>query len=383
VSSSACQDWGLEIKFTQRNASARLPLQALHVWFMLALAVIALPAFAQKSGKSRMFDPVAFYFPGYDKNTDGKIDRAEWGRRGNFDLLDSNHDGGIDRSEFGVIYQNLGKGWTLTRPAPVESAPVMDPSLAQDMVDIDTLGKKSFCVVSRSSKCPDGEEFARARGLMPTGTGPIFPPGILCLGIDETFADAYEDKTGQGAHGGIDIPADYDTPLLAVASGTVVAKIENERQARGLTVVLRHSPDDTGLPFWTYTEYAHLKELPPQAIGQRVRMGEVIGLTGNTGIKPNSGKTISSRRPGLHFAVYYASGPRFAVFGNYAVPEDGHWMDPSALYRGRPPYGSQELLALPEQDKDIAVPFMLTGGTLQPQDTKLIWPYACRSLAGK
>ncbi len=170
----------------------------------------------------------------------------------------------------------------------------------------------------------------------------------------------------------------FGTPALAIADGTVVAKIDNLRQLRGLTVVLRHSPADSGLPFWTYSEYAHLKELPDLALGQRVRMGEPVGFSGNTGVRPNSPKDVTNRRPGIHFAIYYSISPRFAVFGDYAIPEQVHWMDPPAIYRGREPYDTASLLALPAAEKDIPIPVMLLDGTVIPQGSKLIWPYACR-----
>lgn len=49
-------------------------------------------------------------------------------------------------------------------------------------------------------------------------------------------------------------------------------------------------------------------------------------------------------------------------------------MDPPAIYRGREPYDTASLLALPAAEKDIPIPVMLLDGTVIPQGSKLIWP---------
>jgi len=350
--------------------------------FMTGL-VVASEAWGQQGGKSNISDPVAYYFPSYDKNNDGVLDRSEWGRRGNFELLDANRDGGIDRSEFAILYKAFGKSWQLTRTESRNSAVEMDTTYQEDLQDLQVIGKRNYCIVSRrDSVCPAGDQVARMNGLRHTGIGPIFPAGTHCLAVDESFAEKYDDKTGQEEHGGLDIPAPSGTPYLAIANGTVVAKIDNIRQLRGLGIVLRHSPADTGLPFWTYSEYAHLKEIPPLVLGQRVRMGDVVGLTGNTGVRPNGKSQTSERRPGIHFAIYYSRSSNFAVHGDYVVPQGVKWMDPTAIYRERGPYDTSSLIALPEQEKDVMVPHMMLDGSFRPQGTKLIWPFACRAAEG-
>jgi hypothetical protein len=346
----------------------------------LGLGVLAVTSLWAQTGRgSRMVDPVAFYFPGYDHNGDGTLDSHEWVGRGNFEVLDTNHDGVIDRQEFAALYTTLGRGWKPEWPAPSATPVVTDPTMEADLMDANAVEKASFCIVSRKGKCPEGDTMAREHGLMPTGLTPVFPLNVACQGVDETFALPYEDKTGKGNHGGIDIPTEFGTPILAAADGTVVLKVENQQQMRGMAVTLRHSPEDTGLPFWTYTEYAHLQSLPPQLVGQRVRMGEIIGLTGNTGVRPSQQSEKSFRRPGIHYAVYYAQSRRFAVRDDYVIPHRPRWMDPMALYRGKEPYASQALALLPDDEKRVTVPVMLLDGRTVPASTRLIWPYACRT----
>lgn len=328
-------------------------------------------------------DPVDFYFPDYDANQDGHLDKAEWKRRGNFERLDADKNGTIEPSEFRALYEDWGRKGAMANPIRPADTPTKDASLEKDRVAYKEADRRHVCGIVRTGvpgafKCANGNEIATELGLFETGIGPVFPNGAFCHGIDEIFAMEYTAKTGKGMHGGIDLPTDFGTPILAVASGTIVAKFDPEINARGKTVVLRHSPADTGLPFWVFTEYAHLDAMPEQEVGQRVRMGEVLGPTGNSGISKKNRSGISRRRPGVHFAVYYSDSPRFIEVPNYIVPQNARWMDSTALYRKAPPYDSQSLKALPDAEKDIPVPVMYLDGTTEPAGTKLIWPYACK-----
>ncbi len=126
---------------------------------------------------------------------------------------------------------------------------------------------------------------AKQRGMIPTGLKPLFAEGIKCRGIDDYWAMDYSHKRGRETyHGGIDIPAPRGTPVLAVADGVVVGKFLNKDNPKGIEIMLWHSPQDTGHEMWVYTQYTHLLEIPDLEIGQRVRMGEVIGKTSNSGI---------------------------------------------------------------------------------------------------
>jgi hypothetical protein len=334
-------------------------------------------------GGGQWSDPAAYYFPGYDTNGDGHLDKKEWHNRGNFERLDANKNGTIEVDELRALYGDWGKKGKMTDPIRPQDPPVMDASIERDRIGIDEVDRATVCgLVQRGvkgvAKCLEAADMSEQIGLIETGVGPAFPKTAFCHGIDETFALDYADKTGKGKHGGIDLPTDFGTPMLAVAAGTIVAKFDPRVNARGRTVVIRHSPEDTGLPFWVYTEYAHMDELPKQAIGQRVRMGEVLGPTGNSGVSMRNTSGDSKRRPGIHFAVYYSDSRRFAEVPNYIIPEKGHWMDPTALYRKTGPYDSPSLKALAEAEKEIPVPVMSLDGKVEPANAKLIWPYACK-----
>ncbi|HCL81859.1 MAG TPA: hypothetical protein DHW81_06450, partial [Nitrospiraceae bacterium] len=122
----------------------------------------------------------------------------------------------------------------------------------------------------------------KARGVIETYLTPNFIAGGDCPEIDsEKWAIDYTHKRASAAlHKGIDIPQQAGTPIRAVADGVVVGKFENEYNRKGIEVMLRHTPEQTGLPFWTYSQYTHLYEMSPLPIGAKVKMGDEIGNTG-------------------------------------------------------------------------------------------------------
>lgn len=312
-------------------------------------------------------------FQHVDRDDDGRISREEWAGRGNFDLLDSDGDGVIGRQELADMYISRPWGAYAGTPSPGGH----DPSLANDQIAPSELPRGLVCGLESGSRCgkPGKDDY----GLMDTGTGPVFPAGSLCPGIDDTFALDYgfKRRRSDALHGGIDIPVPWDTPILAAANGTVVGIYEGENSQRGREVNLRHAPEDTGLSFWTYTQYAHLNAMPSVKVGERVAMGQIIGLTGNSGLSGRGGGQTSLRRPAIHFAAWKAPGPRFADSGTGIIAENGTWLDPIAFYRDQPPFASDLLKALPADEKNIAIPVMMNDGTAIPAGTRRIWPYSC------
>lgn len=343
-----------------------------------ALLLLAVLALAAAPAGARARDRVAEDFGRADADGDGTLSRAEWNRRGNFDRLDADRDGRLSLAEVRAMYaghDRRGYDWPPAGFARSDLPP--DASALADRVDAAAAGRAMVCAFARGRKCE--AEDAIARGLFATGLGPLFPAGAACPGIDDGFALDYAFKrSGEAYHGGIDLPARWGTPMLAAAAGTVVAVYEGADSARGIEVMLRHAPDDTGLPMWTYTGYGHLDRLPDLKVGQRVRMGEVIGPTGNSGLSGKGRKATTDRRPAIHFSAFYAAGPQYAEQRDTLVPLDGWWLDPVAFYRAAPPYDSAALKALPDADKDVAVPVMFDDGTTSPAQTRRVWPYACK-----
>ncbi len=217
-------------------------------------------------------------------------------------------------------------------------------------------------------------EIQKSRGVVETGLSPNFIGEADCPEIDsETWAIDYSHKRPWPAlHKGIDIPQRHGTPILAVASGTVVGKFKNKGNRKGIEVMIRHSPKQTGLPFWTYSQYTHLLSMSPLTIGQSVKIGQEVGKTSNSG---KMGRRL--RRDALHFAILYSKQSAWSNDGRFVAPKDGYWMDPNAFYKIDPPFDSHSVVKLPEGQKGVSVPYAKTDGTLVPPSTQRIWPYPC------
>ena len=97
------------------------------------------------------------------------------------------------------------------------------------------------------------------------------------------------------AHGGIDIDAAIGTPLIAVADGTIVGRVDGGGGGNSLTLTTAD-----GQVFF----YAHMNAPTFRSNGERVGKGDVIGFVGDSG---------NARNPHLHFSVYPHGRPGWTV----------------------------------------------------------------------
>ncbi|MEP0338750.1 MAG: peptidoglycan DD-metalloendopeptidase family protein [Alphaproteobacteria bacterium] len=320
------------------------------------LSLLAQTAAAQDKAAKVMGD--------MDADGDGRISAEEWQRKPKrFKRLDTDGDGFLTMAE---LRARFGGG----NAAPAAGA-------VDGRISPEEIGPETLCAIGRPRRCDI--RIAVKRGLFETGQVPRFPDGLDCRGIDEAWAIDYSRKrTRQNYHGGIDMPAPFGTPMLAVADGVVVGVYKGEKSYRGIEINLRHSPDDTGLPMWVWTQYAHLDKLPDLKPGDRVVRGQNLGPTGNSGISPGkSGRGDGYRRPAIHFAAWFSDSPKFAETRDKVIPLNGQWMDPLALWRGKPPFNSAALRALPEDAKIVPIAVVTPDGATVPAGARMTWPYAC------
>ena len=312
-----------------------------------------------------------------DADGDNQLSRTEWNRRGNFDKMDTDNDGYLSFDEVLAMYHPTSeKGMVQYSTPPGDIAQKVEPPITDSLVDVGDIDGETLCAIGRGG-CDI--ELAIKRGFFETGLGPLFPNGADCFAIDDGFALDYSFKRNHRAyHGGIDIPTPYDVPMLAIADGTVVSVYEGTNSKRGKEINIRHSPNDTGLPLWIYSQYAHFDKVPDFKVGQRVRMGEVLGPTGNSGLGGRGGGQSKKRRPAIHFDMWYSKSPKFAEDDDKIIPVGGYWMDPIAIYRQSIPVNSASMKALPDDQKFVSIPVMFSDGVTEPKNTRLIWPYACR-----
>lgn len=89
-----------------------------------------------------------------------------------------------------------------------------------------------------------------------------------------------------GAHAGLDIGIPVGTPLIAVTSGKILRAVPTNSSDAGIHVELL-------TPSGVIARYLHMSQLAVQA-GQNVLKGQLLGLSGNTGL---------SVGPHLHFEI--------------------------------------------------------------------------------
>ena len=113
----------------------------------------------------------------------------------------------------------------------------------------------------------------------------------------EQLRDTFSDARSEGrVHDAIDIAAPLDTPVLAVADGTIVKLFPSDR---GGTTIYQLSADSK---FFYY--YAHLARYAEGlAEGQFVKQGQTIGYVGDSG---NAG----AGNYHLHFSISLVSDPK-------------------------------------------------------------------------
>lgn len=221
----------------------------------------------------------------------------------------------------------------------------------------------------------------RKRGFFATGLAAVYPAEASCPSITSHFADAKRSDGStrspryyQGLHSGVDIPAPEGTPVLAMADGTVVHKGEGENIG-GIGIVLQHAPEQTGLPFYAYTEYKHLVKLPDFPVGHRLNKGEELGQAGISGT--TDGYYGEEGFSHLHLSAWYSESAEYKA-GRMFVPVGGQWMDPLAFLKGMP-LDSASVEKLPREQKRVAVAYKTGDGKTRPAAAKVIWPFVCQA----
>lgn len=234
-----------------------------------------------------------------------------------------------------------------------------------------------------STLSSDGVE-RRDGKITPTGLIPAFPAGFDCAPIASPFASPARfdgsmrrgDRYG-GLHGGIDLSLQAGAPLLAVASGEVIARGEGG-QLEGIFLWLRHAPADTGLAFWVFTKYQHLSTLPDLREGDRVQAGQVVALSGNTGTV--GGHYGAAGYPHLHLSTFYGPSAEFTRKGIYGSMVQGQGAvldDPLILYL-RGVNDLDQVRALPDEGKKAGIAVAGEDGAVYPAGSKAVWPVRCK-----
>jgi murein DD-endopeptidase MepM/ murein hydrolase activator NlpD len=225
-----------------------------------------------------------------------------------------------------------------------------------------------------------------------TGLRPVFPVGYECPVITSAFA-AINDGGGNrrdpaihgGKHGVVDIGFDVGHPLIAIAGGQVVAKGPESGegvQMEGIFLWLRHSSGDTGLPFWTFSKYQHLKEPSRLNIGDTVKSGQVVAVGGDTG---TYSRKFGGSLPHLHMSAFLSEHADYKVIGrnkNLVRARESLHVDMMVLFvKGISIELARTEPAYPGIYKQLPVAVSTPEGQVSDTTARLVWPVACKKTA--
>lgn len=228
-------------------------------------------------------------------------------------------------------------------------------------------------------------EIQEKAGLFNTGVEAIYPSDANCAEVKSFFGDQtrYDGSSRtprfyQGYHEGFDISLPDGTPLVALADGEVVHKFSGARLV-GNQIYIRHTPEDTGVPVYIYSKYKHFNELPDVNVGDRVKMGQLVGYSGKTGT--TGGHFGSEGYPHLHLSIYVSQSGEYKSERIKISPKGVRYFDPLALYlmKDTAAYDNHAVRNLPQSKKKVVIPYKKTDGSIVPASTRFIWPVMCKS----
>jgi len=223
--------------------------------------------------------------------------------------------------------------------------------------------------------------------LVASGLNVTFPSEYACEPVSSPFASPTRfdgsfrrSDRNSGLHGGMDITLETGTPLLAVADGEVIALGEGGA-LEGIFIWLRHTPTETGLPWFVFSKYQHLSARPSLNVGDRIKVGSIVGLSGATG---TAGKHYGPRGyPHLHLSTFYGPSSEYEIRGMYqsiVSSKDAQIDDPLALYLD-PASLMTAIRDLPGERKTVRPAVVGDDRQIQPAGSRTVWPVACRKLS--
>ena len=223
--------------------------------------------------------------------------------------------------------------------------------------------------------------------VVASGLSVAFPSDYACEPISSPFASPTRHDgsmrrgdRNSGLHGGIDLSLKTGTPLLAVADGEVIAVGEGGA-LEGIYIWLRHTPQETGSPYFVFSKYQHLAVLPELKAGDRVKVGNMVGISGATG---TAGKQYGpGGYPHLHLSTFYGPSAEYelkGMYGSVVSGKDARLDDTLILYL-EDFTDLSKIRDLPDDRKTVRPAVVGDDGRIHPEGRKTVWPVSCRELA--
>ncbi len=226
----------------------------------------------------------------------------------------------------------------------------------------------------------------RNHSIIASGLGVAFPSDYACEPISSPFASPtrYDGSSRRGdrnagLHGGMDISLKAGTRLLAIAGGEIIALGEGGA-LEGIYIWLRHTPIDTGSPYFVFSKYQHLSALPGLKVGDRVKAGDVVGLSGATG---TAGKHYGPNGYAhLHLTTFYGPSGEYEIKGMHdsmVSGQNAQLDDPLILYL-EDIHDISALRGLPDKRQTVRPAVVDADGRIFPESRKTVWPVPCKVL---
>lgn len=236
-----------------------------------------------------------------------------------------------------------------------------------------------FVVSVPSGAKPDQGKDAK---IAPSGLTAIFPGPVRCPEISSPFGSRtrYDGSNRPrsafgGHHGGMDITLVEGTPLLSLATGTVVAKGAGGMM-EGNYIWVRYAPEDTGLKYWISVKYQHLETPSELDVGATVALGQAIARSGKTGTV--GGHYGHTGYPHLHLTVRKGQNGNQEV-GNRGSMSNFPLIDPLLIYH-EAAQGMDDV-AQQVSAAEVSIPYIRTDGVIVPENTRVVWPLACQPVS--
>lgn len=121
--------------------------------------------------------------------------------------------------------------------------------------------------------------YASAPSTFTATSGPIRWPFPYTVVMTDRFGPRPEGSSGSAFHNGLDFTPGGGTPIYAIADGIVAFQVEDQGGFGNHVIIQHQIPGQNVASLYAHMQYG----TSPLRTGDTVRVGDFIGLVGNTG----------------------------------------------------------------------------------------------------
>ncbi|ABB43723.1 Peptidase M23B [Sulfurimonas denitrificans DSM 1251] len=195
-------------------------------------------------------------------------------------LIPIDYEEKIAKKNIEIFYKDSGK-----EKSKVVVLDIKEAKYEKEALQVDS----SKVTLSKKDKARSEKEYAEAMKIYNTSTPKSMLTSNFVVPLESKITSDFGkarvyNNTLKGYHGGTDFRASIGTPIIAANDGEVA--LAKDRFYSGMSILINHGDG-------IYTCYFHMSRFDVKE-GQRVKKGELLGLSGDSG-------RVSG--PHLHFGV--------------------------------------------------------------------------------